>query len=74
MTPKAKFFSYTTEDTHMEYNFNVLIIEVELDDVGQDVLWWQSAYLAGKVVWIFSSACYTPSAKSTTDHYNCYVS
>lgn len=58
----------------MEYKFNVLIIEVELYDVGQDVLWWQSAYIAGIILWIFSLACYTPSANATTYHYNCYVS
>lgn len=61
MTPKTKFLSFTTEDTNMEYKFTVLIIEVELDDVGQNVLWWQSVYLAGKILWIFSLTCYTPS-------------
>lgn len=48
MTPKTKFLSFTTEDANMEYKFNVLITEVELDNIGQDVLWWQSGYLAGK--------------------------
>lgn len=57
MTPKTKFLLYTTEDTNMKYNFNVLIKEVEPDGIGQDVLWWQSAFMLGSILWVSSAVC-----------------
>lgn len=57
MTPKTKFLLYTTEDTNMKYNFSVLIKEVEPDDIGQDILWWQSAFMVGSILLVFSSEC-----------------